>query len=63
MSTACTNANSVLAALAHSDLKEGECVIKLNDTWIVCGIQSMQVKTGLGSYTEVELTGIVKYQD
>ena len=66
MTTNCANpythstGQQLLAELAHSDLSDGECVIKLNGHWIVCGIQRMQVTTGIGAYTEVELTGIVK---
>ena len=57
--TMTNNGATLLAQLAHSDLKDGECVIKLNGEWTVCAIQTLQITAGVNSFTTVELSGVV----
>lgn len=54
------SANELLACLAHSDLQEGEAIIKIGGRYVVCGISDLEVHAQAGYICEVEFKGYVK---
>ena len=57
--TAYTNNNNLIAAINHSNLNNGEVVIKLNGEIITGRIQNFGVNTSVGSHTTFEISGII----
>lgn len=50
---------ALLAKLAHSDLQEGEFVIKIADTWVTGYITNISVTAGVNDFSTVDLQGIL----
>jgi hypothetical protein len=53
------NNRQLVNIIKYSDLREGECVIKLGEELVQLQIQSLLVDKQHHSYTEVTVTGIV----
>ena len=53
------NNKALIAAINHSNLKNGEVVIKLNDEFITGNIRSIQLEMRDGFITEFTITGLL----
>lgn len=57
------SASELLAILSHSDLKEGQAVIRVGGKFIVAYITSINLMIETGGLPEVNFSGYIRKED
>jgi len=55
-------ADELIAMMAHSDLKDGEMIIKLGGRWITANIHNLEVATEVGCVPTFKIEGSCAWQ-